>query len=72
MNGYILNMYTVLHIYGHIAFFLISALEDQCKKKEFDNTLECKVDVAVQELDNFKKKCELLQKQNIAFFLVVI
>jgi len=42
----------------------ISAQESRRKKKEFVDTLERKVDVAVQELDDYKKKCELLQKQN--------
>jgi len=42
----------------------ISAQESRRKKKEFVDTLERKVDVAVQELEDYKKKCELLQKQN--------
>ena len=28
------------------------------------DTLERKVDVAVQELEEYKKKCDILQKQN--------
>jgi len=42
----------------------ISAQESRRKKKEFVDTLERKVDVAVQDLEDYKKKCELLQKQN--------
>merc|ERR1712038_2117808 len=42
----------------------ISAQESRRKKKEFVDTLERKVDVAVQDLEEYKKKCELLQKQN--------
>jgi len=42
----------------------ISAQESRRKKKEFVDTLERKVDVAVQELEDYKKKCEILQKQN--------
>merc|ERR1712098_323755 len=42
----------------------ISAQESRRKKKEFVDTLEHKVDVAVQDLEDYKKKCELLQKQN--------
>ena len=42
----------------------ISAQESRRKKKEFVDTLERKVDVAVQELEDYKKKCDTLQKQN--------
>jgi len=42
----------------------ISAQESRRKKKEFVDTLERKVELAVQELEEYKKKCELLQKQN--------
>ena len=44
----------------------ISAQESRRKKKEFVDTLERKVETAVQELDDYKKKCELLQKQNLS------
>ena len=47
-----------------IIYLQISAQESRRKKKEFVDTLERKVDVAVQELEDYKKKCELLQKQN--------
>ena len=46
------------------SYFQISAQESRRKKKEFVDTLERKVDVAVQDLEDYKKKCELLQKQN--------
>ena len=42
----------------------ISAQESRRKKKEFVDTLERKVELTVQELEEYKKKCELLQKQN--------
>ncbi len=47
-----------------MSFFQISAQESRRKKKEFVDTLERKVELAIQELDEYKKKCELLQKQN--------
>ena len=52
---------SILMIYS---YFQISAQESRRKKKEFVDTLERKVDVAVQDLEDYKKKCELLQKQN--------
>ena len=45
-------------------FFQISAQESRRKKKEFVDTLERKVELAVQELEEYKKKCDVLQKQN--------
>ena len=42
----------------------ISAQESRRKKKEFVDTLEQKVSLASAEVDAYKKKCELLQKQN--------
>lgn len=42
----------------------ISAQESRRKKKEFVDTLERKVELAVQELEEYKKKCDVLQKQN--------
>jgi len=42
----------------------ISAQESRRKKKEFVDTLERKVELAVQELEEYKKKCDILQKQN--------
>lgn len=42
----------------------ISAQESRRKKKEFVDTLERRVELAVQELDGYKKKCEQLQKHN--------
>eukprot|EP00093_Oithona_nana_P012200 12200.XXX_766739_758395_1 [CDS] Oithona nana genome sequencing. len=42
----------------------ISAQESRRKKKEFVDTLEKRVELAVQELEEYKKKCEFLQKQN--------
>ena len=50
----------------------ISAQESRRKKKEFVDTLERKVDVAVQELDDYKKKCDVLLLQELTFFLEVI
>ena len=47
-----------------ILFFQISAQESRRKKKEFVDTLERKVELAVQELEEYKKKCDVLQKQN--------
>ena len=44
--------------------FQISAQESRRKKKEFVDTLERKVELAVQELEEYKKKCDILQKQN--------
>ena len=44
----------------------ISAQESRRKKKEFVDTLEKRVELAVQELEEYKKKCELLQKQNVS------
>ena len=44
--------------------FQISAQESRRKKKEFVDTLERKVEIAVQELEEYKKKCDVLQKQN--------
>ena len=46
--------------------FQISAQESRRKKKEFVDTLERKVELAVQELEEYKKKCDILQKQNIS------
>lgn len=42
----------------------ISAQESRRKKKEFVDTLEQKVSLASAEVDAYKKRCELLQKQN--------
>ena len=44
--------------------FQISAQESRRKKKEFVDPLERKVELAVQELEEYKKKCDILQKQN--------
>ena len=46
-------------------FFLqISAQESRRKKKEFVDTLERQVEVASQELDEYKKRCQGLEKEN--------
>eukprot|EP00095_Tigriopus_kingsejongensis_P005015 maker-scaffold139_size317827-snap-gene-1.27 protein:Tk05015 transcript:maker-scaffold139_size317827-snap-gene-1.27-mRNA-1 annotation:"cyclic amp response element-binding protein a-like" len=42
----------------------ISAQESRRKKKEFVDTLERQVEVASQELDEYKLKCEVLEKEN--------
>merc|ERR1712018_774533 len=42
----------------------ISAQESRRKKKEFVDTLEQKVSLASAEVDAYKKRCDLLQKQN--------
>ena len=47
----------------------ISALEGPHKKKEFVDTIERKVDVAVQELDNFKKNMSSCKSRTSHFFL---
>ena len=44
--------------------YQISAQESRRKKKEFVDTLEQKVSLASAEVDAYKKRCELLQKQN--------
>ena len=61
---YICNKVYIIKIKPFHFNLQISAQESRRKKKEFVDTLERKVDVAVQELDDYKKKCELLQKQN--------
>ena len=54
------------HQLTSLSFILhqISAQESRRKKKEFVDTLEQKVSLASAEVDAYKKKCELLQKQN--------
>ena len=52
--------------------FQIISIKSQRKKKEFVDTLERNVDVAVQELDDYKKKCDVLLLQELTFFLEVI
>lgn len=42
----------------------ISAQESRRKKKEFVDTLERQVEVASQELGEYKRKCEVLEKEN--------
>ena len=42
----------------------ISAQESRRKKKEFVDTLERQVEVASQELDEYKKRCQGLEKEN--------
>ena len=42
----------------------ISAQESRRKKKEFVDTLERQVEVATQELDEYKKRCQGLEKEN--------
>ena len=44
--------------------FQISAQESRRKKKEFVDTLEQRVSLASAEVDAYKKRCDLLQKQN--------
>ena len=45
-------------------WFQISAQESRRKKKEFVDTLEQRVSLASAEVDAYKKRCEVLQKQN--------
>jgi hypothetical protein len=61
-------MYTLLHTYTYTGTY-ISALEGQHKKKEFVDTIERKVDVAVQELDNLKKNVSSCKSRTSHFFL---
>lgn len=42
----------------------ISAQESRRKKKEFVDTLEQRVNMASAEVESYKKRCEVLQKQN--------
>ena len=52
------------NISGILFHFQISAQESRRKKKEFVDTLEQRVSLASAEVDAYKKRCELLQKQN--------
>ena len=45
------------------SLFQISAQESRRKKKEFVDTLERQVEVASQELGEYKRKCQVLEKE---------